>query len=63
MSTIQNTLGKMSNYRWTICACYSSRQQLIISTDKYYRLLGMILSNGIPLGQMPIMDNYSSLFP
>lgn len=20
MSTIQNTLGKMSNYRWTICA-------------------------------------------
>ena len=42
MSTIQNTLGKMSNYRWTICAMlffattvnYLDRQVLSLTWDE-----------------------------
>lgn len=49
MSTNQNTLGKMSNYRWTICAMlffattvnYLDRQVLSL-TQRFYR-------PGIPL--------------
>ena len=45
MSTIQNTLGKMSNYRWTICAMlffattvnYLDRQVLSLTWDEFIK--------------------------
>ena len=45
MSTIQNTLGKMSNYRWTICAMYFfattvnylDRQVLSLTWDEFIK--------------------------
>lgn len=45
MSTIQNTLGKMSNYRWTICAMlffattvnYLYRQVLSLTWDEFIK--------------------------
>ncbi len=45
MSTIQNTLGKMSNYRWTICAMlffattvnYLDRQELSLTWDEFIK--------------------------
>ena len=45
MSTIQNTLRKMSNYRWTICAMlffattvnYLDRQVLSLTWDEFIK--------------------------
>lgn len=45
MSTIQNTLGKMTNYRWTICAMlffattvnYLDRQVLSLTWDEFIK--------------------------
>lgn len=63
MSTNQNTLGKMSNYRWTICAMlffattvnYLDRQVLSLTWKDF------IAPNSI--GQMPIMEISQPYFP
>ena len=62
MSTNQNTLGKMSNYRWTICA------MLFFATtvnylDRQVLLPGKILSPRNSIGQMPIMEISQPYFP
>ena len=45
MSTIQNAMGKMTNYRWTICAMlffattvnYLDRQVLSLTWDEFIK--------------------------
>lgn len=62
MSTNQNTLGKMSNYRWTICAMlffattvnYLDRQVLSLM-ERFYR-------PGIPLDRCRLWRYHSRIF-